>query len=181
MPWGRQARAGRPRAGHSPPANPWAPPRWPGTGLLSGSPLVRSSGPRPVSPLKRLGGPGWEPSGSLLQPLEEVSAARHGTGLQRPGVQPGLCPTPTWLCPLGGPCCLVLLLSPGFQRQPRGAASLAAAPSPRLQGLIPRSSCQLPEGLLAGDGATVGLWDGSLLPLSLHCRGGVPLLLCVVS
>ena len=56
MSWGRQARAGRPRAGHSPPANPRALPRWPGAGLLSGSPLAGSSGPRPVSPRRHLGG-----------------------------------------------------------------------------------------------------------------------------
>lgn len=118
------------------------PPRWPGTGLLSGSPLVRSSGPRPIIPHSNAWvGLGGNPAVPLLQPLEEVWLP-GGLGCQRPGVQPGLCPAPTWLCPLGGPCCLVLLLHPGFQRQPRGPLLLQQPPAPASRGA--HSPQQLP-------------------------------------
>lgn len=180
MPWGRQARAGRPRAGHSPPANPRALPRWPGAGLLSGSPLAGSSGPRPVSPRRHLGGPVGTQWFSVAAPGGSVSCqARDRAAEAWCPAQPVSCTSlavPSW-----GALLSYAAAVPGLPASAQGGRFSCSSPHPRLQGLLPHSGCQLPEGLLSGDGAPVGLRDGSLLPLSPHCRGRVYLVLCIAS
>lgn len=178
MPWGRQARAGRPRAGHSPPANPWAPPRWPGAGLLSGSPLAGSSGPRPVSPLKCLGGP-------VGTQRFSVAAPRGSVGCQaRDWAAEAWCPAWPVSCtdlavPSWGPLLSCAAAVPRLPASAQGGCFSCSSPQP------PPPGAHSPQQLPAPCGPPCWGWgySGSLgrqptAPVPALPRRGPPLSVC---
>ena len=176
-PWGRQARAGRPRVGHSPPANPWGPPRWPGAGLLSiSSKPLRELRARTHVPMQSPGRTCGDPPVLRRSPWRKCRLPGPGLGYR------GLVSSPT--CVLhqpgralsGGPA-ILCCRCPSAPSVSRGGP-LLQRPQPPPPGA--RSPRQLPApwGPPCWGWGCSGSLGSSLLPLSLHSRGGPPSSAC---
>lgn len=132
-----------------------------------------------MSPCSRLGGPVGTHQFSVAAPGGSVGCQARDWATE------AWCPAQPVSCtslavPSQGALLSCAAAAPRLPVSAEGGRFSRSARSPRLRGLVPRGSCQLPGGLLAGGGAAVGLWAAAYCPCPCTPEAGPPFF-CVLS